>query len=393
MNFPASSPSNPRAAVITARGRGAVATIRVAGVPNSFYNQLQSLFQPANQKSLSEQPTGRILYGLWGQNVPEDVVVSRISEGELEIHCHGGEAAVQRILADLKSIGITVLSWQKMLAASAGGLATECMEALSHARTPRTAEWLLEQQSGILQEAIESLLHSLLSHFNNKPSEQPRRAWLAALDEMLTFSQFGRHLSEPWKVILVGQPNVGKSSLVNALVGYARSIVFDQPGTTRDVVTVETVFDGWPVQLSDTAGLREDADELESVGIERARERLLQADCRVLLFDISQPHNDADTQLLNDWPDAILVAHKCDLPSQRERDLPERAIAVSSTTGEGVEPLAREIIRRLVPDIPTWGTPFPICERQANLLERVRTALQNGDDLIAVTLLRECLTG
>ena len=83
------------------------------------------------------------------------------------------------------------------------------------------------------------------------------QAAAARIREWLAWEDFGLHLTRPWNVVLAGRPNVGKSSLINALLGYTRSIVFDQPGTTRDVVTAATAIDGWPIELSDTAGLRE----------------------------------------------------------------------------------------------------------------------------------------
>ena len=81
----------------------------------------------------------------------------------------------------------------------------------------------------------------------------------------------GRHLLTPFDVVLAGPANVGKSSLINALVGYNRAIVYDAPGTTRDVITAETAIDGWPVTLSDTAGLRDSDDPLEMAGVQTAQ--------------------------------------------------------------------------------------------------------------------------
>ncbi len=90
---------------------------------------------------------------------------------------------------------------------------------------------------------------------------------VAHLDAVLRWTDLGTHLATPWRVVLAGAPNVGKSSLINALLGYGRAIVFDQPGTTRDVVTADAAIEGWPITLADTAGLHDASDATESAGI------------------------------------------------------------------------------------------------------------------------------
>jgi tRNA modification GTPase len=193
--------------------------------------------------------------------------------------------------------------------------------------------------------------------------------------------------------VLAGRPNVGKSSLINALVGYSRSIVYAEPGTTRDVVTAETAFDGWPVRLADTAGLRDDADTIEREGIRLARDRLAEADLRILLFDTSRPPHDEDFRLLSDWADAIRVAHKCDLNSVwSERELPDGSLRVSSLTGEGVDALAEVLVRALIPEVPRAGTPIPITERQVSLIARARRAAADGDEEGFRAALQDCLS-
>ena len=116
-------------------------------------------------------------------------------------------------------------------------------------------------------------------------------------------------------MVLAGRTNVGKSSLLNALAGHGRAIVHHVPGTTRDAVTVATAIDGWPVELCDTAGLRPPDDAVERAGIELARERLAEADLVVLVADRSRPWSAEDQALRDQWPGAVLVHNKCDLPA------------------------------------------------------------------------------
>jgi len=197
---------------------------------------------------------------------------------------------------------------------------------------------------------------------------------------LLEWSDFGVHLSRPWSVVLTGRPNVGKSSLINALLGYRRAIVADQPGTTRDVVAGVTAFDGWPIELADTAGLRAAQESLEAGGIELARSKLATADLRVLLIDVGEPPQRDDETLLASWPDALVVAHKADLPDRWEGRLPGGAIRVSSRTGAGLAELMAAIIRRIVPREPPPGTPLPVSLRQVSCLRELQSGLEANDE-------------
>ena len=372
------------AALFTPRGRGAVSSIRFEGDCRHLDSANPPLFRAANGKPLAEQTIDRVVFGHWrADDVPEEIVLCRTAEETVEIHCHGGDAAVGRILNDLESIGCRIQTWQQLQQASLGVFEAECLEALTQGTTLRTASVLLEQQTGVLRKSIETLLEKI---------ESDREEFSNQLDQLLRWAEFGLHCTRPWKAVLAGRPNVGKSSLINALLGFSRSIVFDQPGTTRDVVTAETAFEGWPVQLADTAGIRRHADRLESAGIDKARKMLKEADCRILLIDTSRPPHHEDRVLLSDWPEAIIVAHKSDLPSVWNRNqLPGNALSVSSITGAGVETLAREIIARLIPEVPSPGTPIPITERQIDILSNARIANENNDPVECATCLRECL--
>ncbi|HEY4259176.1 MAG TPA: GTPase, partial [Schlesneria sp.] len=257
------------AALFTPVGRGAVATIRVEAESSQGDLSIDELFRAANGQTLFQQPIGRIVFGRWGRDSAfgEDVVVCKRAINNCEIHCHGGDAAVRRILQDLAQARFVTVPWQQQLRESSGLLDSECADRLSRATTWRTAEILQEQASGVLRESFGKLLELAADHSSIE-------AALARLDSLLKWSRFGLHLASPWQVVLTGRPNVGKSSLINAMLGYQRAIVFDQPGTTRDVVTAETAFEGWPVLLADTAGLRETSEELEAAGIAMARGQL-----------------------------------------------------------------------------------------------------------------------
>jgi tRNA modification GTPase len=235
----------------------------------------------------------------------------------------------------------------------------------------KAASVLLDQYHGAFTRAIESVLADL-------PNTYDRLRRLAQL------APVGRHLVEPWRVVIAGPPNVGKSSLVNALAGYQRSIVSPTAGTTRDVVGVNLALDGWPVELSDTAGLRDTAESLEAAGIDRAKRQLAAADAVVWVIDLSEPN-----PVLPDFTPDLLVGNKSDLAAPTETV----SHAISATTGAGVPELGSAIVTRLVPLAPEPGEAIPFTRALADLVERADTAVTAGTIDTARDLLRECLPG
>src|SRR5204862_3686687 len=161
-------------------------------------------------------------------------------------------------------------------------IAAQALLALAGARTERTATIFLDQYRGALRKDLTAIEHDL-THGNHDTA-------VRALNSLLARASLGLHLRQPWKVVIAGRPNDGKSSLMNAILGYQRSIVWHEPGTTRDVLTATTAIDGWPLELIDTAGLRvgravpaDSADPIESEGIARARAQIAAADLTILV--------------------------------------------------------------------------------------------------------------
>ncbi|WP_166826473.1 GTPase [Thalassoroseus pseudoceratinae] len=352
------------AGVLTPGGRGAVATIMATG---NLAHGIDDFFTAANGRRLTDQVLNRVVFGQWGDDPAEDVVVCRvseevcrISEEQVEISCHGGDAATRRILSDLNSVGMETAPPSKLLARTQSPFEADWTLATSRAVTTKTLRILLQQRC-VFPKAIQSIIE-MFSDGSHEAAQQ-------SLREILEWGRFGQHLNQPWEVVLCGRPNVGKSSLINALLGFQRAIVFDQPGTTRDVVRGETAIDGWPMRFADTAGIRETAESLESAGIERTRQMLAKADLRLIVCDLSEPL-DADTdQLLREFPDALHVANKFDLPTQWPADRLAGMHLVSSATRQGLPGLVEAIGQRLVPIVPNDDQAIPISPRQIETLQ------------------------
>jgi len=355
---PAHAPSFT-AALISPPGRGAVATWRILGTPEEV-SRLP--FASRHSSPIADQPVGRIWFGRWTR---EEAVLIRTAAHEWELSVHGGTAAVRRIRQDLEQRGCTIAPWQQLLPGCGAALEAEYLIAATKTVTWTATEHLLRHPT---REWIAELRH--WQHVFEQPVAAAEREQLVSrCAAWLSWSEFGRHLALPYHVALVGEPNVGKSSLLNRLAGFERAIVQDRPGTTRDLVAVDASFSGYPFSLTDTAGLRETSDRLESAGISRTHDFLKQADLILHLVDVSSPPGPQDQRLLERFPGAMLIAHKSDLPVHSGRTLSAQTLRVSSLTGEGVDGLVDAIVGRLIPKVPDRQTVFPVTDRQTDVLQ------------------------
>jgi tRNA modification GTPase len=362
---------------LTSPGRAAVASLLVAGPAATA--KVERHFHPASGRALADHRFGQIVFGRWSAGEHgEEVVVCRRDGGRVEIHCHGGRAATRAIVAALVEDGCREVEWQAWVRHSTGEpIAADAQIALAGALTERTAMILLDQHAGALTTAIREIGELLAAGDGASAVER--------IDRLLEWRALGAHLSEPWKVVLTGRPNVGKSSLINALVGYQRAIVHPTPGTTRDVVTVTTAVAGWPIELADTAGLHGAAEPLEAAGIERARDTLRSADLVVVVTELSQPLSSEEERLPLEWPGCLRVFNKCDLVSG---SLDCCGIATSAVRGDGLDELKRMIAARLVPRVPHAGEAIPFLPWHAETLAAARAAIAEGRPSEAESLMR-----
>jgi tRNA modification GTPase len=362
-------------ACLTPPGTGAIATLALRG-PRAWL-AVRELFSPASPRSkplpdalepgqfwlgrLAERPGGR---------VADEVVVALQKAGPVpwvELHCHGGREVIRFLLEVFEAQGIQACSWQDLEHRTTDdpGRAL-ALAALAEARTLRTAAILLDQYHGAFGRAV-GQVRAALEAGRWEEAE-------AGLRTLTRYSALGRHLTTPWRVVVAGAPNVGKSSLVNALAGYQRSVVAPTPGTTRDVVTTVIAVDGWPVELADTAGLRPGAGELEQCGIDRAQAAVEQADLCLWVLDGTAPPV---------WPGPTSPAFRCvvnkiDLPATASFPTPGGAVRVSARTGAGLDDLLQALASWLVPQPPGPGAAVPYTPALCDRVERAHGFAMNG---------------
>ncbi|MBC7966071.1 MAG: GTP-binding protein [Fuerstia sp.] len=331
------------------------------------------------QGLLPAMSIGRICYGRWND---EDLVVVRTSVLTWEIQCHGGTVAVNRICADLRNDGVFdcdpgTQSVSPDIGNHAAGVEARRLDSvrsmvheairsrLVNARSRRTAGLILAQASNSLCRDLMMILDS-----PDKDADEVT----AVRQRLADWQDVADHLTEPWRVVFAGAPNVGKSSLMNVIAGMERSIVCDQPGTTRDVVEVDGIIEGWPFRFVDTAGLRKSSgDQIEELGIEQSHLAASQCDVLCLVFDDdSDAAAWSDRLSLTKFPKhTVLVRNKCDLiPEHDFQQAPSRespalsglpVIHVSARTGQGLPELLRWIRQSVVLREPTKDTALPLC--------------------------------
>lgn len=349
-------------ACLTPPGRGAIATLALCG-PDAW-DAARTYFRPRKGDLPTAPQPGRFWLGRLGGEMHDEVVlaVKRVEPAcWLELHSHGGREVVGYLHDLFVAHGLRPCAWHEFLQRASGdSLQARAVAALAEVPTARTAAILLDQYHGAFGRALRTIDVHL------ERGDVPAARGVA--EELARWAPLGRHLTTPWRVVIAGAPNVGKSSLLNALAGYQRSIVAPTPGTTRDLVTVRLAIDGWPVEFVDTAGLRNSTEALEGQGIAQARAATAAADLCLWVLDASAPRT---------WPDQgaprlHLIVNKVDLPAVWNVDEVSFAPRVSAQTGAGLADLCQQLSRWLVPEAPPAGAAVPFT---ADLCDDVRRLL------------------
>jgi tRNA modification GTPase len=369
-------------ALLTAPGRGAVAVVSVRG--RRAVEWVATHFRSRSGRSLAELSINQVAFGYWlHESGTEEVVVVRRDAETVEIHTHGGTVAPELVLAALQRHGASRIDAAQHLLQDAGNpWRAAAVQALTLAGTVRAADRLLVNADDRLVQHVDTICAAIESGECAAANRQ--------LAELLGSYDFGRRLVEGWQVVIAGPPNVGKSSLLNRLLGYRRSIVFDLPGTTRDIVSSQTAIGGWPVRISDTAGIRAAEGEIERMGVARASHAIRAADLTIWVSDLSQPWT-ADVE--RTWRSngrSIHVANKADLADDRSFRPP--GLRVSLLRDPDIDGVVRAIEAQLESDSLASGTPFLVCHWQVSAVTAAAAALVAGNREEALRSLREPIT-
>jgi tRNA modification GTPase len=212
------------------------------------------------------------------------------------------------------------------------------------------------------------------------------------MDELLRTAVEGQILRRGLRAAIIGQPNAGKSSLLNQLLGRDRAIVSSLPGTTRDTIEETANIRGIPVLFIDTAGLRESSDETEKEGVRRSRQSLAEAELILHVFDSSEPFTPADAALLAEFPGKprILVRNKADLPQVLKLPAGREAVAVCCLSGNGIEELKNAIKERVwAGEIRAEMLQVMINARHQDALRRAREAAERALAALSANLTLE----
>jgi tRNA modification GTPase len=330
------------AALLTPLAPGAIAVIGMVG-PNAYTILPQITWTMRDQEPVSLAPEipRRCRIVDRGEVIDEALVVITHAPGGLplvEIHTHGGVRIVQRVLELMSRHGVRIVPPDQFHASISrdGPIETRIDRLLMDAQSTRMAEWLLSQRR-----ILPAFLKNLQSLSEAERSEFDRR------------SRAARDLIRGIRIAIIGPPNAGKSTLANRLIGHDRIITSDTPGTTRDWVSEIAVIQGWPVTLTDTAGVRETSCAIEQEAIRRGGEQARHADLVLIVMDGSLPCSEQVKQgsamqaLISPNQHSLVVHNKADVSTSVASKSTVDAIWISALTGAGIDALETRLVSML----------------------------------------------
>jgi tRNA modification GTPase len=405
------------AAISTPLGEGGIGIVRLSG--NGSLEIAEKIFFSPKNKSLKDLKSFRVSYGYikhpsTGEKIDEVLVTvmrsprSYTKEEVVEISCHGGMMTLRKVLEVVLQQGARLAEPGEFTkrAFINGRLDLSQAEAvidLIRSRTDESRRISLEQLQGKLSENITGLRDGLADicanveayiDFPEDEIETPaKHEFLESMKNIREKLQLllksydeGRFFREGLSTVIVGKPNVGKSSLLNALLKRERAIVTEIPGTTRDVIEEYLNVNGLPLRLMDTAGIREVKDIVEKEGVKRSLKSIENADLIIALFDQSEPLGDEDLEVLEKIRDrkAIIVLNKSDLQSGFDKGIfpsqfspnASNIVRISATRGDGLEELKETVFNACLMD---WKEG-----REGVIVTNIRHKTSIGNALISL---------
>ena len=389
--------------------QGSIGIIRFSG--NKALSIAKTLFiAPGNPKWQSHS----ILYGYirhpQSQQVIDEALLlimlaprSYTREDVIEFHCHGGIMPVQQVLQLCIEQGATLAQpGEFTLRAFLNGridlTQAESISELVGARSQQASQMALAGLQGKLAQPLQKLRHHCLDilaeiearidfeedlpPLDEKAISQGLETILEQVQTILNTAERGELLRNGLKVAIVGRPNVGKSSLLNAWSRSDRAIVTDLPGTTRDVIESQLVVGGIPIQVLDTAGIRQTTDQVEKIGVERSQLAASQADLVLLTVDATVVWSNQDNEIYQaiEHRPVILVINKIDLATPDLAQFPTQIseiVKTSAANNQGIEALETAILKAIHQDkLTASNLDFAINQRQSAALTRAKISLE-----------------
>ena len=417
------------AAIATPPGRGGVGIIRISGDKAAIIaNQLVGK-KPGGQSFKARKATFCSFLGNVGEPIDSGILIyypqpaSYTGEHVVELHGHGGRVVMSMLLNRVLALGARQarpgeFTERAFVNDKIDLVQAEAVAALIDSVSSQAARSAIRSLEGEFSKNINSLLQKLidLRTFVESALDFPEEeidfiqeadikeklsACVEELRKMLVRARQGARLGEGLKLAIVGSPNVGKSSLLNRLAGREAAIISTTPGTTRDIVEENILIDGAPLNISDTAGLRETRDDIEEEGIKRALNAADQADIILLVTEYGQKIGREEQRLLQTIPESvktIVVRNKIDLADNKDELLHKNKhsaeVFLSAKTGEGVDELVHQL-KIFMGLSETNEDSYMARTRHLNALMRTQEFLTKGvvsiEDKISLELLAEDL--